>query len=110
MGSGGRERRRLKRIVKRIPIRFDAGGLRGQGHIKNLSKEGLFIRSHLLPQPGEAVRITFDTPDGRKVEIEASVRWTTAQLADSGSPPGFGVYIESPGPEWREFYAALLFR
>ncbi len=52
MGYGGKERRRLKRVVKRIPIRFSAGGLRGQGHIKNLTKEGLYIRSHLLPEPG----------------------------------------------------------
>ena len=46
---GGKERRKLKRVVKRIPIRFETGGLRGQGHIKNLSKEGA-----LHPQPPAA--------------------------------------------------------
>lgn len=105
---GGKERRKLKRVVKRIPIRFETGGLRGQGHIKNLSREGLFIRSHLLPAPGDMVCVVFGAPNGQKVEIIGTVRWTTAQLQNSDAPPGFGVRIDQPGPDFREFYESIL--
>ncbi len=110
MGYDGKERRRLKRVVKRIPIRFEAGGLRGQGHIKNLTKEGLYIRSHLLPEPGTGICVEIVSHDGSKVEIRAVVRWTTAQLRDASGTPGFGVMIEQPTPEFLEFFELLLLR
>ncbi len=108
MGYDGKERRRLKRVVKRIPIRFEAGGLRGQGHIKNLTKEGLYIRSHLLPEPGTRIRIEIVGQDGSKVEIPAVVRWTTAQLREGGGAPGFGVMIEQRTPEFLGLFESLL--
>lgn len=108
MGPDGKERRRLKRVVKRVPIRFEAGGLRGQGHIKNMTKEGLFIRSHLLPEPETRVRIEISTKDGSKVEVDGQVRWTTAQLGDVSAPPGFGVMITARTPEFLELFESLL--
>ncbi len=108
MGYDGKERRRLKRMVKRIPIRFEADGLRGQGHIKNLTKEGLYIRSHLLPEPGTRIRIEIVSPDGSKVEIPGVVRWTTAQLREATGMPGFGVMIEQRTPEFLGFFESLL--
>ena len=108
MGYGGKERRRLKRVVKRIPIRFAAGGLRGQGHIKNLTKEGLYVRSHLLPEPGTRIQIEIVSRDGSKVEISGVVRWTTGQLHDASGTPGFGVMLEQPTPEFLGFFESLL--
>ena len=37
-GRGGIERRKLKRTVTRVPASFEAGTLRGKGHVKNVSK------------------------------------------------------------------------
>ena len=108
MGYDGKERRRLKRVVKRIPIRFEAGGLRGQGHIKNLTKEGLYVRSHLLPEPGTRIHIEIVSHDGSKVEIPAVVRWTTAQLREATGTPGFGVMIDQPTPEFLDFFESML--
>ena len=53
----GIERRRLRRVMKRIPAAFEAGRLRGKGHIKNISKEGLFLRTNALPEAGASVRV-----------------------------------------------------
>jgi hypothetical protein len=106
---GGRERRKLKRVIKRIPIRFETGSLHGQGHIRNLSKQGMFIRSHLLPPAGEQVRILFVSPDGTKLELIATVRWTTAQLDSDDAQPGFGISIEDPGRDFLVFYQSILF-
>ncbi len=108
MGYDGKERRRLKRVVKRIPIRFEAGGLRGQGHIKNLTKEGLYVRSHLLPEPGTRIHIEIVGHDGSKVDVPGVVRWTTGQLHNARGAPGFGVMIEQRTPEFLGFFESLL--
>jgi hypothetical protein len=55
-GTPGRERRRmLRRAIPSIRAAFEAGELRGVGHVKNVSKEGLFLRSDILPQPGSEI-------------------------------------------------------
>jgi Tfp pilus assembly protein PilZ len=94
--------------VKRIPVRFEAGGMRGQGHVKNLSKGGLFIRSHLLPLTGDPIDVRFETPGGRQVQVSGTVRWTTAERSPE-DPPGFGLEIEKPGREYLAFFEDLLY-
>jgi uncharacterized protein (TIGR02266 family) len=97
--------------MKRIPVRFATNSVRASGHIKNLSKEGVFIRSNVLPMPGDTVTISFETPDGRKVETEGSVRWTTAQMADhEAAQPGFGVQFHRTGTDYQDFFTQILLR
>lgn len=105
------ERRRLKRYVERLEVNFQCGRMRGQGHVRNLSKEGLFIRSDRLPQPGLAISITIESSAGDKIELEGTVRWTTAQLSQPRSvPAGFGVRLDEMNPSYRELFEALLLR
>jgi hypothetical protein len=95
--------------MKRIPAAFEAGKLRGKGHIKNISKEGLFLRSNTLPAPGASVRIVFHDRHGSKVEVRGTVRWTTEQLPpEEKAKPGFGVYIERGNDEFDEFFENIL--
>lgn len=103
------ERRKLRRILKRIPAAFEAGSLRGKGHIKNVSKEGLFVRSSVLPPVGNDVRVIFPARNGSKIEVHGSVRWTTDQLpAAAKAKPGFGVFIPRGNEEFDEFFAQIL--
>ena len=103
------ERRKLKRYVRRIEARFHSGRLRATGHVGNLSKQGLFIRTESLPQAGAPVDLTIETPSGAKVEISGRVRWTTDQLKASGeTPTGFGVIIEGHPPGYMDFFESLL--
>ena len=105
----GVERRRLRRVMKRIPAAFEAAKLRGKGHIKNISKEGLFLRASVLPAAGASVRIVFHDRHGSKVEVRGTVRWTTEQLPkEEKAKPGFGVYIERGNAEFDEFFENIL--
>ena len=105
----GKERRKLKRFVRRIPAKFSTQSISGTGHVKNLSKEGLFVRTNSLPKPGEEVSVIVLTPDRHKVEVVGLVRWTTAQLGGrTPAQPGFGVRIEHPTEAFLAFFAALL--
>lgn len=110
--AGGRERRKLKRVVARVPARFSTATVHGTGHVKNLCKEGLFLRADALPEPGEQVQVLILTRERVKIEVIGTVRWTTAQLPDTvqveEGREGFGVHIESPSQEFREFFADLL--
>lgn len=105
----GKERRKLKRFVRRIPAKFSSPTMHGTGHVKNLSKQGLFMRTNVLPQPGEEVAVVILTRDRRKIEVIGTVRWTTAQLPN-GTPaqPGFGVHIDRASDEFVEFFTDLL--
>ena len=83
--------------------------MHGNGHIKNLNLEGLFVRSDTLPAKGDAVSVIFFVPDGTKVEVSGTVRWTTAQLANSEDvKPGFGMHIDQQNDVYLEFYERLL--
>lgn len=106
----GIERRRLRRVLKRIPAAFDAGTARGRGHIKNLSKGGVFVRTDRLPEPGSDVRILFHDRGGSKIEVHGVVAWTTDQLSpeeDAGAA-GFGVRFSYVSDEYLEFFEQIL--
>jgi hypothetical protein len=103
----GKERRKLKRHDVRVRVRFETGTVRGQGRLRNLHKEGMFIASHLLPTPLEPLRVVIDWR-GHKIEVNGTVRWTSAQFPDRGPASGFGVQLDRPGPDYLEFFASLL--
>ncbi|MCH6562468.1 MAG: PilZ domain-containing protein [Myxococcales bacterium] len=103
------ERRRLKRVVKRIPARYQCEGMIGKGHIKNVTQEGLFLRTDRLPSPGARIRLVFEPEDGPKVEVSGTVRWTTGQLRHAAdTSPGFGMRIENVSEEFLEFFENIL--
>ena len=103
------ERRKLRRILKRIPAAFEAGKLRGKGHIKNVSKEGLFLRTSVLPALGDDVRVIFHDRTGSKIEVRGTVRWTTKQLPrEEQAKPGFGLHIPRGNEDFDEFFGQIL--
>lgn len=109
--TGADRRRCLRRNVKRIPAAFQAGELRGQGHIKNLSREGLFLRSDDVPERGSEIRVVFHDRVGSKVEIRGTVCWTTSQLPEeAGAKRGFGIHISGGALAYLEFYEQMLTR
>jgi hypothetical protein len=111
--SGGdpERRRQLRRKIRRFPAAFEAGSLRGTGHLKNVSKDGVFVRSDTLPAPGEAVRLIFHDLLGSKVEVHGVVQWTTAQLPDpSVARSGFGLRIPQATDGFLDFFEQLITR
>ena len=104
----GRERRKLKRHGSLIPALYKSGSLNGKGHIKNLSKEGLFMRTDRLPPPSAPVRILIQPPDGRRIEVSGTVRWTTDQYPIPSGKSGFGMYIDVRSDAFMELFRELL--
>ncbi len=109
--QSSRDRRRLKRYVQPLEAHFQSGRLRGLGQVRNLSKEGMFIGCERLPQPGAPIALTIETAGGEKIDLNGTVRWTTAQLPSaSDGPSGFGVRVEGRSAAYRELFEALLLR
>jgi hypothetical protein len=105
------DKRYLNRTVTRIPATFASGTTHGNGYIKNLSLEGLFLRTEALPQTGDLVDVIFFIPDGNKIEVSGTVVWTTAELGPAyGAKPGFGIQIDEPSQDYLGFYEELLMR
>ncbi len=104
-----KERRRLSRLTSRIPARFQTLGLNGEGYVKNVCREGVFLRTAPLPDPGSPIHITLELENGRKVEASGVVAWTTDQLGpDHPAAPGFGVRFPSPNDDFLEFFEYIL--
>ena len=104
----GRERRQLKRFMARIPAMFMCGGMTSEGYVKNLSKEGLFLRTESLPKPGEPVHVLLRPPEGERVEVKGVVCWTTDQVPDRSPQKGFGMLIDAPTTEYLELFQNVL--
>ncbi len=106
---GGIERRKLKRTVTRVPASFESATTRGKGHVKNVSKGGLFLRSETLPPSGSEIRVLFHSREGRKVEVNGIVAWTTNDLPkEADARPGFGIRFHELSDEYLEFYEQVL--
>ena len=50
----------------------------------------------------------FHTQQGRKVEIEGIVVWSTTELEQPDARPGFGVRFEGASEQFLEFYEQIL--
>ena len=101
-------RRRLRLPGKRIAAVFEATGSSGKGYVRNVSREGMFLRTNVLPAPGEPVRVIFVDSQGRTVEASGSVSWNTGQLDPAkDAKPGFGMRIEHVSGEYLAFYEDL---
>jgi hypothetical protein len=86
-----------------IRAEFSAGPAHGYGRLLDISAEGLFVRSALLPPRGP-VYMVLRTPTGREIRVSGEVRWNTAGKRFRAS--GFGVRLVGPGRD----YTALLTR
>jgi len=106
-GTSGRSQRRHKRVAKRLTALVYADGDYANGHVKNLSKMGLFVRSNMMPPPGTEVRIRFETITGEKIDVEGVVRWNTSGMPRDDSADGFGVHLPKPSKDYLNFFAKM---
>ena len=75
------------------------------GQLANVSRAGLFVQTSDLPRPGSIVAIQFKSPLGPLVDARGDVRWTTRLAGEDGilGVEGFGVALQEPGREFRDF-------
>jgi hypothetical protein len=97
-------RRRERIQIPRVRLRFFCEGTESVGHLRNISRAGLFVQTSEIPRAGAIVGIQFQPPIGDLVDLRGEVRWTTQGLAKPDLAPGFGVSILEPPREYRDFF------
>ena len=82
-----------------------AEGTEGVGHLKNVSRTGLFVRSSDLPRPGVPIALQLETPTtGALVNLRGEVRWNSDGLGSATAQSGFGVMLHEPPLEFTAFF------
>ena len=82
-----------------------AEGAEGVGHLKNVSRAGLFVRSNDLPRPEAAISLQLEAPGtGALINLRGEVRWTTDGSGHPDGAPGFGVQLLEPSREFSDFF------
>lgn len=69
------DKRDLRRIRKRISIRFGIDEAVRMAFTEDVSMTGMFIKTANVAQPNSKIKIEFTIPDGPQVVIEARVMW-----------------------------------
>jgi uncharacterized protein (TIGR02266 family) len=87
------ERRKEKRAVVELEVRYSSQESFAVEWITNISKGGLFIKSENPLPPGTPLKITFSVP-GKDipVQLEGVVRWSAPPSSPS-VVPGMGIEI-----------------
>jgi Tfp pilus assembly protein PilZ len=77
--SGGRinvaDKRDIRRIKKRLTIRFGIDDAARVAFTEDISMTGLFIKTPNVIPPNSKIRIEIDLPDRPLVSLEARVMW-----------------------------------
>ncbi|MDD2898273.1 MAG: PilZ domain-containing protein [Desulfuromonadaceae bacterium] len=69
------DKRFIRRIKKRLSIRFGIADAARIAFTEDISMTGMFIRTPNVARINELITIELVLPDGRKVELEARVMW-----------------------------------
>lgn len=69
------DKRDIRRVRKRISIRFGIEEAARVAFTEDISMTGMFIKSPNVIPPGTKIKIEMTLPDGVKVEIESRVMW-----------------------------------
>ena len=96
---------RIRTVIK---ADFVAGELKARGKIRNLCAGGLFVRTPIVPQQGDSVRLRFRAPTGARVAVEGLVWWTTVERGLRDRQKGFGVRVLDASDDYQTLIEMLL--
>jgi uncharacterized protein (TIGR02266 family) len=106
-----RQRRRHERLDVHLPVRLstiDAETDRWTGRpffrscrewSGNVSRGGLFVRTHETIGPGRRVLVEVALPGGESIEAIGRVAWTRERPRDDGTDTGIGLQFVGAGAE-----------
>ena len=69
------DKRDIRRIKKRILLRFGIDEAVRVAFTEDVSTTGMFIKTPNIASPNSKIKIEFVLPEGSKVELEARVMW-----------------------------------
>ena len=100
------ERRRSKRITKRLETKFSADGISNTGITSNLAKEGIFIRTLKGHPPPKILDLELYLPSGEKIILRGRINRTIKTQFQS-IKNGMGIELIDPPAKYTEFIEAL---
>ncbi len=84
------EQRRVTRLRVHLPARYVSSNLNLEGHVTDLSPEGLFFSSDFLDDQGEEACVWVEIPArGGFLELRGEVRW----FNDAPHAGGMGIKL-----------------
>lgn len=69
------DKRDIKRLKKRLSIRFGIDSAVRVAFTEDISSTGMFIKTPNIVPPNTKIKIEFEVADNTKVEVEARVMW-----------------------------------
>ena len=90
------DKRIIKRLKKRIPIRFGTDEPSRLAFTEDISVDGLFIKTTNISRPGTLIRVVMELEGGAVVELDGRVMWAKKappQLIHLVRKCGMGVRI-----------------
>jgi hypothetical protein len=99
---------RRVQLLQLINAVFVCEQARGEGRVQDISREGFFIRSPMLPRDGAPIAVMLEPPSGRKIAVRGIVRWNTATIPSRAETSGFGIQIQSFDNDYGHFVDGAL--
>jgi hypothetical protein len=90
------DKRDIRRIKKRVSIRFGIEDVARVAFTEDISMTGMFIKTPNVVSPKSTIKIEIDLPEGNKAELEARVMWANkvpANLFHLVKKSGMGVHF-----------------
>ncbi|MBI5026073.1 MAG: PilZ domain-containing protein [Nitrospirae bacterium] len=94
--------RGAKRVIKRLEIKFYAGGASYTGITSNLSESGLFIRTFRGVVPGSILDMELMLPDGNVLKLSGKVI-RTVKTQFRSEKNGMGIKLIGHPDQYLEF-------
>ena len=91
-----------------VDVTYVAGNSRGEGRVEDVSRNGFFIRSTMLPADGSQIEAILKTNGGTLIAVEGRVCWNTASVPSKLTQSGFGVYVSNHGAEYVGFVEGVI--
>lgn len=102
-----RDRRSTRRRLRPLSCEIEIAGKVHSGVIRDLSPQGLFVRTRYDSDPGATVTVRVRRPGGEIWEIQARTARTADGSAAIISKRGIGLVIEEAPTAFHEFVAQI---
>ena len=90
------DKRIVRRLKKRIALRFGSDEPSRLAFTEDISVDGLFIKTTNISRPGSLIRVVMELDDGTVVELDGRVMWAKKvppQMIHLVRKSGMGVRI-----------------
>lgn len=100
------QKRRSKRTIKRLEVKFISGDISYRGITSNLSEYGIFVRTTKGLAPGTVLELKLYLPSGETITLSGNVKRTVkTQLYNVKN--GMGIELIDPPLKYTEFLKTL---